>query len=95
MYKGKYTGAEVDALLDKIADDDVIDIDSSLSTTSTNPVMNKIVTGELNKKADKSYVDTKLSEIGGGQGGGGNFSVEGFIPLSRDFSDDFNNDFTR
>ena len=35
-----------------------------------------------------------------GEGGGGGGSIdpellEGFIPLSRDFSDDFNNDFAR
>ena len=37
-----------------------------------------------------------LSEEGGG--GGGSIDpelLEGFIPLSRDFSDDFNNDFAR
>lgn len=35
---------------------------------------------------------------GGGGGGSGNIDpemIEGFIPLSRDFSDDFNNDFAR
>lgn len=33
-----------------------------------------------------------------GEGGGGSIDpelLEGFIPLSRDFSDDFNNDFAR
>lgn len=29
-----------------------IDIDSSLSTTSTNPVQNKVITEELNKKVN-------------------------------------------
>jgi hypothetical protein len=39
---------------------------------------------------------TSVITLGGG--GGGNIDpelLEGFIPLSRDFSDDFNNDFTR
>lgn len=35
--------------------------DSSLSTTSTNPVMNKIVTEELNKKAVKEEVTAALN----------------------------------
>ena len=42
-----------------------------------------------------------LQALGGsipGGGGGGSIDpelLEGFIPLSRDFSDDFNNDFAR
>lgn len=52
-YHSKYSGAEVDALLDKIKDDEVGSIDSSLSTTSENPVKNKVITEELNKKVDK------------------------------------------
>ena len=46
-YRSKYTGAEVDALLDKIAEDNIGDIDSSLSTESENPVMNKVITAEF------------------------------------------------
>lgn len=46
-YHSRYTGVEVDALLDKIAEDNVGDIDSALSTESENPVMNKVVTAEL------------------------------------------------
>ena len=46
-YNSKYTGAEVDALLDKVAENDVISIDSALSTTSENPVMNKVIAEEL------------------------------------------------
>lgn len=41
-------------------------------------------------------LDDILSTIG--SGGGGSIDpelLEGFIPLSRDFSDDFNNDFAR
>lgn len=84
-YQSKFTGAEVDSLLEKIAADDVGRIDSALSTTSTNPVTNKIVTGELNKKADKTevteglntkadktevdVVNTKLTELSEEKGG--------------------------
>lgn len=57
-YHSKYSGAEVDALLDKIKDDDVGSIDSSLSTTSENPVQNKVITEELNKKANKTDIAT-------------------------------------
>lgn len=57
-YHSKYSGAEVDALLDKIKDDNVGSIDSSLSTTSENPVQNKVITEELNKKANKTDIAT-------------------------------------
>ena len=44
-------------------------------------------------------LESESAIIGGiGGGGGGNIDpelLEGFIPLSRDFSDDFNNDFAR
>lgn len=52
-YHSKYSGVEVDSLLDKIKDDNVGSIDSSLSTTSENPIQNKVITKELNKKVDK------------------------------------------
>ena len=57
-YHSKYSGVEVDALLDKIKDDNVGSIDSSLSTTSENPVKNKVITEELNKKANKTDIAT-------------------------------------
>lgn len=57
-YHSKYSGAEVDSLLDKIKADDVGSIDSSLSTTSENPVQNKVITQELNKKANKTDIAT-------------------------------------
>lgn len=57
-YHSKYSGAEVDALLDKIKDDEVGSIDSSLSTTSDNPVKNKVITEELNKKVNKTDIAT-------------------------------------
>ena len=65
-YHSKYSGVEVDALLDKIKDDNVGSIDSSLSTTSENPVKNKVITEELNKKANKTDIATingKLTEL--------------------------------
>ena len=37
-----------------------ITVDTSLSTTSTNPVQNKVITGALNNKADKTYVDNAV-----------------------------------
>lgn len=57
-YHSKYSGVEVDSLLDKIKNDDVGSIDSSLSTTSENPVKNKVITEELNKKANKTDIAT-------------------------------------
>jgi hypothetical protein len=60
-YHSKFTGAEVDSLLEKIAADDVGRIDSALSTTSTNPVTNKTITEELNKKATKTEVTESLN----------------------------------
>lgn len=51
-YESKYTGAEVDALLDKVNSGEVggkVTVDSALSTESENPVMNKVITEELNK----------------------------------------------
>ena len=40
-----------------------IEVDSSLSTTSTNPVQNKVITAELNKKAETGAIPTKLSQL--------------------------------
>lgn len=57
-YRSKYRGEEVDALLDKIAEDNVGDIDSALSLDSENPVMNKVITEELNKKVNKTNIAT-------------------------------------
>ena len=50
------------------------------------------VNGTTNTPNSSGIVD--LGEISGG-GGGGEASVDGFIPLSRDFNDDFNDDFAR
>lgn len=40
-------------------------VDSSLSTSSTNPVQNKAVKTELDKKADKTALDNKFDKTGG------------------------------
>ena len=40
-----------------------ITIDDELSTTSENPVQNKVITGALNNKADTSSVPTKTSDL--------------------------------
>jgi hypothetical protein len=54
----------------------------------------------FNSKYTGQEVEDLLDQVangntGGEGGGGGEVSVEGFIPLSRDFSDDFNDDFAR
>ena len=43
-----------------------ITVDSSLSTTSTNAIQNKVVTAALNEKASIAYVDEKVANAGGG-----------------------------
>ena len=40
-----------------------VTVDSELSTTSTNPVQNKVVTGALAGKADKSLVDVLTDDV--------------------------------
>lgn len=40
-----------------------IAVDNSLSTTSTNPVQNKVITESLNGKASQSDIPTKVSEL--------------------------------
>ena len=59
----------------------------------------QLVSGEniktINGQSVLGYGDITIQ---GGGGGGGSIDpelLEGFIPLSRDFSDDFNNDFAR
>ena len=73
-YNSKYTGAEVDALLDKINESAEIIVDTSLSTTSENPVQNKVVTEELGKKVNSSDLATinglRIDE-------GGDIEIEG------------------
>lgn len=60
-YQSKFTGAEVDSLLEKVQKGEAggkVTVDSSLSTTSENPVMNKVITEELNKKLEGEVVGT-------------------------------------
>ena len=40
-----------------------VTVDDALSTTSTNPVQNKIITGALAGKADKSFVDVLADDV--------------------------------
>lgn len=40
-------------------------LDSELSETSGNAIQNKVVTAALNEKADKTYVDEKVANVGG------------------------------
>jgi hypothetical protein len=49
---------------DKIANID-IPTDDKLSTTSTNPVQNKVITAELNKKADSSLAFDDIYDVDG------------------------------
>lgn len=46
----------------------IITIDDSLSTTSENPVQNKVITVALNDKADTSAVPTKTSDLNNDSG---------------------------
>lgn len=48
------------------------------------------------ESAAKRYTDEKIAQIGGG--GGGSIDpalLEGYMPMMREFSDDFNDDFAR
>lgn len=54
--------------------------------------------GKLRQSTEKIQELLDIVEQGGGTGGGGSVDpelLEGFIPLQRQFSDDFNNDFAR
>lgn len=52
---------QINSIKKKISN--VISVDSSLSTTSTNPVQNKVVTADLAKKVDSADFDTFTKEI--------------------------------
>lgn len=91
--------------------------DSTFSSTSTNPLQNKVITekfAEVDRDKQEALVSGEniktingesilgkgnITLQGGGTGEGvGNIDpelLEAYMPLSRDFSDDFNNDFTR
>lgn len=54
--------------------------------------------GKLRQSTEKIQELLDIVEQGGVPGGGGSVDpelLEGFIPLQRQFSDDFNNDFAR
>lgn len=54
--------------VNEVIDNLDIEVDSSLSTTSENPVQNKVITTALNNKASKSEIPTKLSELTNDEG---------------------------
>lgn len=54
---------QLDTLSKSISTKPTIDVDSALSTTSTNPVQNKVITTELNKKAESGHKHT-AEELG-------------------------------
>ena len=58
----------MDALLEQVQNGDVggkVTVDSSLSTESENPVMNKVITEELNKKSEEIGIVTKTYACNG------------------------------
>ena len=64
-YYSRHTGEEVDSLLDKVKEGDVVEVDTSLSSTSKNPVQNKVVTSALSNKQDKLISGTNIKTING------------------------------
>lgn len=59
-----------------------------------------VTTTTLVVDAEGKTVEQRLKEIGSGSGGGGGGSIdpallEGYMPMMREFSDDFNDDFAR
>lgn len=67
-HKLSYTASEIDNRLRRV--DDIPVVDSELSTTSTNPVQNKVITSRinsiessLNQKANTSAIPTKTSQL--------------------------------
>ena len=85
-------------------------IDDILSDKSDNAISNRAVTNALNAKQDtlisgdniktingQSLLGNGNIEIQGGSGGGSTDPelLEAYIPIQRQFSDDFNNDFAR
>ena len=73
-------------------------VDEEMSDTSTNAVQNKVIKKYVDdaEAEAKDYTDKKIAQIGGG--GGGSIDpalLEGYMPMMREFSDDFNDDFAR
>lgn len=60
-FKLDYTGEEVNSILEKADKFKQLTVDSSLSTSSTNPVQNKIITSSLNNKLNSSAIENNIS----------------------------------
>ena len=85
-YYSRHTGEEVDSLLDKVKEGDVVEVDTSLSSTSKNPVQNKVVTSALSNKQDKLISGTNIKTINGQSIlGSGNIEISGGV--SQDYVD--------
>lgn len=86
-------------------------VDEEMSDTSTNAVQNKVIKKYIDdydvylegyaeqqaidaEKAAKKYTDERIAQIGGG-GSIDPALLEGYMPMMREFSDDFNDDFAR
>lgn len=102
-YNSDFTGSQVEYLLNKIKD---LIIDSVINEESRNPVENRAIALILNEKAHKAktlkgygiedaYTKEEVEKLLNSELDIDIELLEGYIPLSRDFSDDFNNDFTR
>lgn len=64
-----------------------IDIDSELSETSTNPVENRVITNELNKKADSKDIPTSLPANGGDADTVNGHTIKSDVPENAVFTD--------
>ena len=64
-----------------------IEVDTQLSTTSTNPVENKAITTELNKKADSTDIPTSLPANGGNADTVNGHTVDSDVPADAVFTD--------
>lgn len=61
-------------------------------------IKNQTTWSDAAASLNKNFAKLKAAIGTGGTGGGGSIDpelLEGFIPLQRQFSDDFNNDFAR
>jgi methyl-accepting chemotaxis protein len=67
-YKSKFTGSQIDALLEKIDDIDIhekVSIDSEFSLESENPVQNKVVTSAINgQKESVKVLSQSVEQLG-------------------------------
>lgn len=85
-------------------------VDDELSDESDNAIANRAVANALKEKQDALVSGENIKTVNGQsllgkgnieiQGGGGGGSIdpellEAYMPMAREFSDDFNNDFSR